>query len=122
MRGGGQFVIGGTRRREIALLATRSVRTGGGRPRRGPGRYQCPVSDPRAADVREGRAATVALLVLADVLLVLTLLVVVPLTVESRAGVVMWLVIGSAAALVVVRNVQFLRSERRSRAPSRHGS
>jgi hypothetical protein len=80
------------------------------------------VSEQRAADDREGRAATIALLVLADVLLVLTLLVVVPLTVESRAGVVLWLVVGSAAAFVVVRNVRFLRSERRTRAPSRHGS
>ncbi len=80
------------------------------------------MSDGSAADDRSGRAVTIALLVLADVLLVLTLLVVVPLTVESRAGVVLWLVIGSAAALVVVRNVQFLRSERRTRSPSRHGS
>jgi hypothetical protein len=70
-------------------------------------------------DDRGGRAATIALLVAADVLLVLTLAVVVSLTLEAKAGIVLWLVVGSAAALVAARHVQFVRSEREKRAPAR---
>ena len=43
-------------------------------------------------DDRGSRAATIALLVAADVLLVLTLAVVVSLALEAKAGIVLWLV------------------------------
>jgi hypothetical protein len=70
------------------------------------------VSDPHHVDDAGSRSATFALLIAADVLLVLTLLVVGSLAVQAKAGVVMLLVVGAAAALVVVRHVQFARSGR----------
>jgi hypothetical protein len=70
-------------------------------------------------DDRGGRAATIALLVAADVLLVLTLVVVLSLAMESKAGIVLWVVVGSAAALVATRHVQFARAERESRVIAR---
>jgi type IV secretory pathway TrbD component len=59
------------------------------------------------------------LLVVADVLLALTFAVVLSLALESKAGVVLWLVVVSAAALVVTRHVQFARSGGRGRSPAR---
>ena len=77
------------------------------------------MGDPRSTDDADSRAATIALLVAADVLLALTLVVVASLAVQAKAGVVMLLVVGAATALVIVRHVQFARSWRRERGIAR---
>ncbi|MCO1654331.1 hypothetical protein [Pseudonocardia humida] len=77
------------------------------------------MSDPHQVDDAGSRATTLALLIAADVLLVLTLVVVLSLAVQAKAGVVMLLVVGAATALVVVRHVQFARSGRRARGIAR---